>query len=63
MDNIRLLLEKLKRGEKLDSPILAQLSRDGYINASDVTNYQTPEGVREYLFIDFTEKGRRLLED
>ena len=62
MDNTRTLLERLNRHERLDSPTLERLSREGYIRVRDVTNHQTPVGQREYLFIDFTEKARKLLD-
>jgi hypothetical protein len=61
MTNVKALLERLERDEKLDSAILGDLKRQGYIEASDVTNMQSPPGIREYLFIRFTEKGRSLL--
>jgi DNA-binding PadR family transcriptional regulator len=61
MTNVKALLERLERNEQLDSPILGDLKRQGYIEASDVTNMQTPPGTREYLFIRITEKGRQIL--
>jgi len=62
MDNTKQLLERLNRGEKLDSSVLERLARDGFINMADVTNMQSPAGIREFLFTSITEKGRRLIE-
>jgi hypothetical protein len=62
MERIKQLLERLKRGERLDSPVLEKLRLDGYIRVADTTNQQTPPGQREFLFIDFTDKGRSVLE-
>jgi hypothetical protein len=62
MNEIKGLLEQLNQNKKLDSSILERLDREGYIRTSNPTNYQTPPGQREYLFIDFTEKGRKLLQ-
>jgi DNA-binding PadR family transcriptional regulator len=62
MENTKQLLESLNRGERPGSPTLERLTREGYIDTSDTTNHQTPVGMREYLFVDFTEKGRKLLE-
>lgn len=60
MRNAKQLLKGLDRKEKLASPALAELSAEGLINIADVTNMQSTE--KEYLFIDFTEKGRKLLQ-
>jgi len=62
VNNTKELLERLNRGEKLDSPILERLDREGYIKTSDVTNQQTPPGRREFIFISITEKGRKLMQ-
>jgi hypothetical protein len=62
METTKQLLERLKRNEKLDSSIMESLHRTGFILARDVTNHQTPIGQREFLFIRFTEKGRKVLE-
>jgi hypothetical protein len=60
--NVKQLLERLNRGEKLDSPTLERLDREGYIKAEDVSSMDTPTGQKDFLFIHITEKGRRLLE-
>jgi len=62
MDDTKQLLERLKLKEKLDSPTLEHLARSGFITVSETTNHQTPPGRREFLFIDFTEKARKLLQ-
>jgi hypothetical protein len=62
MTQIKELLEQLNQNKKLDSSTLERLDREGYIRISNPINYQTPTGQREYLFIDFTEKGRKLLK-
>jgi hypothetical protein len=59
--NVKQLLERLNQGEKLDSPTLERLNREGYIKAQDVSNLDTPIGHRDFLFIYITEKGRQLL--
>jgi len=61
-DDTNKLLERLNRGEKLDSQILERLTNEGYIKTSETTNFDTPLGQREFLFISFTERGRRLLQ-
>ena len=61
-DDTKKLLERLDRGEKLDSLILERLTNGGYINTSETTNLDTPLGHREFLFVSFTEKGRRFLQ-
>lgn len=61
MDDVKLLLERLGRGEKLDSPTLARLAQLGYIEVRDVTSHCTPVGQRDLLFTFFTEKAKRLL--
>jgi hypothetical protein len=63
MTEIKQMLEQFNRGARLDSSILERLDGQGYIKISDVTNFQTPPGQREYLFIDFTEKGRKVLQE
>lgn len=60
--NVKELLERLNRGEKLDSPTLERLNREGYIKAEDVSSMDTPAGQKDFLFIHITEKGRRVLE-
>jgi hypothetical protein len=59
--NVKQLLKRLNQGEKLDSPTLERLNREGYIKAQDVSNLDTPIGERDFLFIHITEKGRQLL--
>jgi hypothetical protein len=59
--NVKQLLVQLDRATKLDSSVLKALADKGYVKVSDVTNHQTPPGQKEYLFIDFTEEGRRVL--
>jgi hypothetical protein len=61
MTNVKALLERLERGEKLDSSVLADLKQQGYIEARDVTNMQTLAGTREYLFTFITDKGKKVL--
>jgi hypothetical protein len=63
MTEIKQLLEQLDQGKRLDPSILERLDREGYIRTSDPTNFQTPPGQREYLLIDFTEKGRKVLQE
>jgi hypothetical protein len=60
--NVKALLERLNRGEKLDSPTLERLDREGYIKAENVSNMDTPVGQKDFLFIHITEKGRQVLE-
>ena len=60
--NVKQLLERLNRGEKLDSSTLEHLNREGYIKAEDVSSMDTPVGQKDFLFIHITEKGRRVLE-
>ncbi len=55
------LLQQLDEGEELDSPTLERLMHEGYIEARDVTNMDTPQGQRDYLFMFFTEKARQVL--
>lgn len=58
------LLQRLQRGERLHSAVLRDLAfRKGLITVSDVTNMDSPPGEKEYLFINITERGRRLLEN
>jgi hypothetical protein len=59
--NVKQLLKRLNQGEKLDSPTLERLNREGYIKAQDISNLDTPIGERDFLFIHITEKGRQLL--
>jgi hypothetical protein len=59
---IKPLLQRLQRDEKLDSSILERLDREGYIETRDVSHMQTHEGQKDLLFIFFTDKGKRLLE-
>jgi hypothetical protein len=59
--NVKQLLERLNQGEKLDSPTLERLNREGYIKAQDVSNFDTLPGQKDFLFIHITEKGRQLL--
>jgi hypothetical protein len=59
--NVKQLLERLNQGEKLDSPTLERLNREGYIKAQDVSNFGTLPGEKDFLFIHITEKGRQLL--
>jgi len=61
MDNTKQFLEQLSRGEKLSDSILERLDREGFIKTADVTNMQSPPGVKEFLFISITEKGRKLI--
>lgn len=60
-DKVKHLLERLNRGEKLDSPVLERLSVSGYIEVCDVTSHDTLAGQKDLLFTIFTEKGKRLL--
>ena len=62
MDNTKHLLERLNRGEKLDSSTLERLDREGFIKAQDASHMQTPPGTKDFLFISITEKGRKLIE-
>jgi hypothetical protein len=55
-------LAAFERGERPDQSTTQRLAAEGYIEAAEVTNHQTPTGQREFLFISVTEKGRRLLE-
>lgn len=51
------------RKEQLNQPTVKELFHAGYIEASDVTNNDTPIGVgKEYSPGLITERGRRLLE-
>ena len=59
--SVKDILQSFSRGEKLDQPTVKRLFRDGYIEASDVTNFDSTE--QELLPTFITEKGRRLLED
>lgn len=60
---VKSLLQRLARDEKaLDSPVLEHLAGGGYIKIAEVTNQDTPVGQREFLFVSFTEKGKKLLE-
>ena len=62
MDEKR-LLQRLQRGERLHSVVLRDLAfRKDLITVDDVTNNDSPPGEKEYLFINITERGRRLLE-
>ncbi|MGB7436400.1 MAG: hypothetical protein WBR26_05900 [Candidatus Acidiferrum sp.] len=54
-------LERLNRGEKLESSVIETLKRDGYVFATEVASRQTP-GRKEFLFIRVTDKGRELLK-
>ncbi len=60
--NVKQLLERLNRNEKLDSSTLERLNREGYIKAQDVSNMDTPLGQKDFLFIHITEKGKQALE-
>lgn len=62
MEATKQLLQRLDRGEKLDSSVLEKLHLSGFILTSETTNHQTPPGQKEFLFIRFTEKGRKALE-
>jgi hypothetical protein len=55
-------LKALQRRETPSNAVLESLSRRGLIKVSDVTNNNTPQGQREWLFINFTERGRKVLE-
>jgi hypothetical protein len=61
MTNIKALLEKLERKEKLPSPVLADLKQQGYIEVSDASTHDTPAGTRDYVFTFFTEKARKVM--
>jgi hypothetical protein len=62
MDN-KQLLQRLQRGERLNSSVLSDLAfSKGLITVDDVTNMDSPRGEKEYIFINITERGRKLLE-
>lgn len=59
MDNTRQLLERLNRGEKLDSPVLERLQQSSHILARDVTNNDTPPDRENFCLSALPKKGRR----
>ncbi|MGB7437246.1 MAG: hypothetical protein WBR26_11990 [Candidatus Acidiferrum sp.] len=61
MDTVKRQLERLNRGERLESSIVEGLKRDGYVFATEVASHKTP-GQKEFLFIRVTDKGRELLK-
>lgn len=55
-------LQTFKQRKQLDQPTTRRLLRAGLIEATDVTNMDSPQGEREYLPTFITAKGERLLE-
>jgi len=60
MDTVE-ALAAVQRGERLDQPTIKRLAAEGCINVTDVTNQDTPPGLREFLITSITDKGRQLL--
>jgi hypothetical protein len=62
---LKKLLQELREfaeGKRLtdQSTILSLWKRD-WINVSETTSFDTPEGQREYLAVSITERGQRAL--
>jgi hypothetical protein len=55
-------LEAFLRKEALDQPTVRRLMDARLITASDVTNFNTPHGQKEYLPIALTRRGYRILD-
>jgi hypothetical protein len=53
--NVKEALQRFARKEKLDQPTIKQLYREGYIEASDVTNFESSE--QELLPTFITKKA------
>jgi hypothetical protein len=52
-------LQAFNCGVKLDQPTIKRLRREGYIETTDVTNFDSTE--QELLPTFITEKGKRLV--
>jgi hypothetical protein len=61
-DELKILQKQRAQGHRPDDRLLERLANLGYITVSETTNMDTPAGRREFLFIDFTDEGRRVLE-
>jgi len=61
-EQMKKALAAYARNEKLNPPTTKELYFAGYIEASDVTNNDSPNGEKEYSPGFITESGRRLLE-
>lgn len=55
-------LEAFLRKEALDQLTVRRLIDARLITASDVTNFNTPHGHKEYLPIALTRRGHRILD-
>ena len=62
METTKQRLERLSRGEELNSLILERLYHNGLINISQPDHNEIRPDEKVYLFISFTEEGRKLLE-